>query len=56
MTKGDPVVWVRGAVGLTGRVVDFLLVTTTVPWNLLFKIETERGVFYEYPHNLDMLR
>jgi hypothetical protein len=54
MTKGDPVIWVRGAVGLTGTIVDFLHVPlANSQFDLLLKIETKHGMFYEYPHNLN---
>jgi hypothetical protein len=57
MTKGDHVVWIHGAVGLTGRIVDFQLVPLAPSsCNVLLKIETEHGTFHEYPHNLKISR
>jgi len=48
MTIGDKVLWIRGAVGLTGQVVDVLVIS---PVYYLLVIDTPLGHFHEHPLN-----
>jgi hypothetical protein len=55
LVVGDQVRWKRGAVGLTGRVIDFIFVPNAPEQlRVILKMETPRGTYCEYPSNLEL--